>query len=70
MPPGVDFWQPSWCEHDCMEFQQQGYRRSTIDYSFLDLEKGNNSEPTDTIISEVAIRSMYDYYRKVMGFEE
>ncbi|MNT34964.1 hypothetical protein D3C72_1709720 [compost metagenome] len=50
-----------------MKFVQEGVRRASTDVNVLKLESGKQGT-SNTLISEAAIRSMYSYYRGVMGF--
>ncbi|MGH8811171.1 MAG: aromatic ring-hydroxylating dioxygenase subunit alpha [Advenella sp.] len=52
-------------DNEAMKFVQEGVRRSTTDTSIIKLD-ANKVGTSDTLISEAAIRSMYEYYRKVM----
>jgi anthranilate 1,2-dioxygenase large subunit len=52
-------------DNEAMKFVQEGVRRSTTDTSIIKLD-ANKVGTSDTLISESAIRSMYEYYRKVM----
>ncbi len=52
-------------DNEAMKFVQEGVRRSTTDTSIIKLD-ANKMGTSNTLISEAAIRSMYDYYRKVM----
>ena len=56
-------------DNEAMKFVQEGLRRGTSDVNVikLDSEQVGTSE---SLISEAAIRAMYVYYRKVMGFQE
>lgn len=53
-------------DNEAMKFVQEGIRRSTTDVNIIKLDK-DKLGTSDTLISEAAIRSMYQYYRQVMG---
>jgi len=50
-----------------MKFVQEGVRRSSTDTNLLRLDSGNVGT-SSSLISESAIRAMYQHYREVMGF--
>src|SRR5690625_3006880 len=52
-------------DNEAMKFVQEGLRRSTTDNNVIMLD-ANKVGTSDTLISEAAIRAMYQYYRKVM----
>jgi len=52
-------------DNEAMKFVQEGLRRSTTDNNVIKLD-ANKVGTSDTLISEAAIRAMYQYYRKVM----
>ncbi len=54
-------------DNEAMKFVQEGLRRSTTGLNVIKLESGKVGAST-SLISEAAIRSMYQYYRGVMGF--
>jgi len=54
-------------DNEAMKYVQEGIRRCTTGVNVLKLDSGKVGE-SDTLISEAAIRAMYVYYRKVMGF--
>ncbi|TAL75774.1 MAG: biphenyl 2,3-dioxygenase [Burkholderiaceae bacterium] len=54
-------------DSEAMKFVQEGLRRSTTKLNVIKLD-ANKVGTTDTLISEAAIRAMYQYYCKVMGF--
>ncbi|OZI56055.1 aromatic ring-hydroxylating dioxygenase subunit alpha [Bordetella genomosp. 4] len=54
-------------DNEAMKFVQEGVRRSSTDLNVLKLESGKVGT-SDTLISEAAIRAMYQYYRQVMEF--
>ena len=54
-------------DNEAMKFVQEGVRRASTDVNVLKLESGKRGT-SNTLISEAAIRSMYSYYRGVMGF--
>lgn len=54
-------------DNEAMKFVQEGVRRASTDVNVLKLESGKQGT-SSTLISEAAIRSMYSYYRGVMGF--
>ena len=54
-------------DNEAMKFVQEGVRRASTDVNVLKLESGKQGT-SNTLISEAAIRSMYSYYRGVMGF--
>ncbi|HEY9281701.1 MAG TPA: aromatic ring-hydroxylating dioxygenase subunit alpha [Eoetvoesiella sp.] len=54
-------------DNEAMKFVQEGIRRSSSDMNVIKLDAGKVGE-SNTLISEAAIRSMYQYYRGVMGF--
>ena len=53
-------------DNEALKFVQDGLRRSMPRAGLAKL--GHDTETTDTIITERAIRAMYRYYREVMGF--
>ena len=53
-------------DNEALKFLQDGLRKSLPRDGLALL--GDDDEPTDTIITERAIRGMYRYYRDVMGF--
>jgi anthranilate 1,2-dioxygenase large subunit len=53
-------------DNEALKFMQDGLMRSVPRYGLALL--GDDAETPDTIITERAIRAMYRYYRKVMGF--
>jgi anthranilate 1,2-dioxygenase large subunit len=50
-----------------MKFVQEGIRRSSSDINIIKLDSGKVGT-SDSLISEAAIRAMYQYYRGVMDF--
>lgn len=54
-------------DNEAMRFVQEGVRRSSTDVNVLKLDSGKVGTST-SLISEAAIRAMYQYYRGVMGF--
>ncbi len=54
-------------DNEAMKFVQEGVRRSTTDVNVLKLD-ANHVGTSNSLISESAIRAMYQYYRSVMGF--
>ncbi|WP_420226963.1 aromatic ring-hydroxylating dioxygenase subunit alpha [Pigmentiphaga litoralis] len=54
-------------DNEAMKFVQEGVRRTSTDVNVLKLESGHVGT-SETLISEAAIRAMYQYYRGVMGF--
>ena len=52
-------------DNEAMKFVQEGVRRSTTDVNVIQLD-ANKVGTSDTLISEAAIRAMYQYYRQVM----
>lgn len=54
-------------DNEAMKFVQEGLRRSTSNLNVLKLD-GDKVGTSDTLISEAALRAMYQYYRSVMGF--
>jgi anthranilate 1,2-dioxygenase large subunit len=54
-------------DNEAMKFVQEGLRRGTSDVNVIKLDSGQVGT-SDSLISEAAIRAMYVYYRKVMGF--
>jgi len=53
-------------DNEAMKFVQEGVRRASTGVNVLKLESGKLGT-SDSLISEAAIRSMYAYYRQVMG---
>ena len=53
---------------EVIEFSQQGFA-SSPDESALVTMGGRDMVPTDHMVTETAIRAMYAYWRKVMGYE-
>jgi len=53
-------------DNEAMKFVQEGLRRSTTDVNVLKLDYGNVGN-SNGLISESCIRSLYEYYRGVMG---
>jgi len=54
-------------DNEAMKFVQEGVRRSSIDRNLVLLDAGHTGTAT-SLISEAAIRGMYQYYRSVMEF--
>ena len=54
-------------DNEAMKFVQEGIRRSSTDRNVIKLD-ANKVGASNTLISEAAIRAMYQYYRGVMGF--
>ncbi|WP_084399144.1 aromatic ring-hydroxylating dioxygenase subunit alpha [Henriciella aquimarina] len=54
---------------EVIEFGQQGFEGSE-DEAALTTMGGYDSEPTDHMVTEAAIRGMYSYWRKVMGYDD
>ncbi len=54
-------------DNEAMKFVQEGVRRSSSDLNVLKLDPGQIGT-SSSLISESAIRAMYQYYRGVMGF--
>ena len=54
-------------DNEAMKFVQEGLRRGTSDTNVLKLDS-DTVGTSESLISEAAIRAMYVYYRKVMGF--
>ncbi|MGO4328516.1 aromatic ring-hydroxylating dioxygenase subunit alpha [Cupriavidus sp. 2TAF22] len=54
-------------DNEAMKFVQEGVRRSSSDVNVLKLDPGHVGT-ANSLISESAIRAMYQYYRSVMGF--
>ncbi len=54
-------------DNEAMKFVQEGLRRGTSDVNVLKLDS-ETVGTSESLISEAAIRAMYVYYRKVMGF--
>lgn len=54
-------------DNEAMKFVQEGVRRSSTDRNVLKLDPGHVGT-ANSLISESAIRAMYQYYRSVMGF--
>lgn len=52
-------------DNEAMKFVQEGIRRSSTDVNIIKLD-ANKTGTSNTLISEAAIRSMYQYYRQVM----
>lgn len=52
---------------EVIEFSQQGFS-ATPDEAALVLMGGRDAEPTNHMVTEAAIRAMYAYWRKVMGY--
>ena len=52
-------------DNEAMKFAQEGIRRSSTDVNIIKLDK-DKFGTSETLISEAAIRSMYQYYRQVM----
>ena len=53
-------------DNEALKFLQDGVRKAMPREGLAVL--GEDNEPTETIITERAIRGMYRYYRDVMGF--
>lgn len=53
-------------DNEAMKFVQEGVRRSSTGVNHIRLDPGRVGT-SETLISEAAIRSMYVYYREVMG---
>ena len=53
-------------DNEAMKFVQEGVRRSSTDRNVIKLDAGRVGT-SETLISEAAIRGMYQYYRGVMG---
>jgi anthranilate 1,2-dioxygenase large subunit len=53
-------------DNEALKFVQEGMRRSTTDTNVIQLDAGQTGT-TRGFISESCIRSMYAYYREVMG---
>lgn len=53
-------------DNEAMKFVQEGVRRSSTGINHIRLDPGRIGT-SETLISEAAIRSMYVYYREVMG---
>jgi anthranilate 1,2-dioxygenase large subunit len=54
-------------DNEAMKFAQEGVRRSNTDRNVIKLDSGKVGT-ANSLISEAAIRGMYQYYRNVMGF--
>ncbi|MEM5277307.1 aromatic ring-hydroxylating dioxygenase subunit alpha [Cupriavidus taiwanensis] len=54
-------------DNEAMKFVQEGVRRSSSDLNVLKLD-AQQIGTSSSLISESAIRAMYQYYRGVMGF--
>ncbi|WP_439672537.1 Phenylpropionate dioxygenase or related ring-hydroxylating dioxygenase, large terminal subunit [Cupriavidus necator] len=54
-------------DNEAMKFVQEGVRRSSSDLNVLKLDP-DQVGTSNSLISESAIRAMYQYYRGVMGF--
>ena len=54
-------------DNEAMKFVQEGVRRSSSDLNVLKLD-AQQVGTSSSLISESAIRAMYQYYRGVMGF--
>ncbi|WP_439687428.1 Phenylpropionate dioxygenase or related ring-hydroxylating dioxygenase, large terminal subunit [Cupriavidus oxalaticus] len=54
-------------DNEAMKFVQEGVRRSSSDLNVLKLD-AQQVGTSSSLISESAIRAMYQYYRDVMGF--
>lgn len=54
-------------DNEAMKFVQEGVRRSTTDLNVIKLDPAQVGT-SSSLISESAIRAMYQYYRGVMGF--
>lgn len=54
-------------DNEAMKFVQEGVRRSSSDLNVLKLDS-QQIGTSSSLISESAIRAMYQYYRGVMGF--
>jgi len=54
-------------DNEAMKFVQEGVRRSSSDINILKLDSGKVGT-SESLISEAAIRAMYQYYRGVMEF--
>jgi anthranilate 1,2-dioxygenase large subunit len=54
-------------DNEAMKFVQEGLSRGTSDVNVLKLDS-NKLGTSESLISEAAIRSLYVYYRQVMGF--
>lgn len=54
-------------DNEAMKFVQEGVRRSSSDINILKLDSGKVGT-SESLISEAAIRAMYQYYRGVMDF--
>jgi salicylate 5-hydroxylase large subunit len=53
---------------EVIEFSQQGFSASPQEAALVTMG-GREVEPTDHMVTETAIRAMYAYWRKVMGYE-
>lgn len=53
-------------DNEAMKFVQEGVRRSSTDRNIVKLDP-TRTGTSPTLISEAAIRGMYQYYRQVMG---
>ena len=54
-------------DNEAMKFVQEGVRRSSTDKNVIMLD-ADNIGTSKGLISEAAIRAMYQYYRREMGF--
>lgn len=54
-------------DNEAMKFVQEGVRRSSSNVNIIKLDSGKVGT-SDSLISEAAIRAMYQYYRGVMDF--
>lgn len=54
---------------EVMQFLQEGYVKSTTEHAVALLDLNNAGGPDNNLVTEEQIRSMYDYYRKVMGVD-
>jgi anthranilate 1,2-dioxygenase large subunit len=55
-------------DNEALKFVQEGLRRSSTDINTIKLDS-NHLGTSESLISEAAIRSLYVYYRDVMGVE-
>jgi anthranilate 1,2-dioxygenase large subunit len=53
-------------DNEVLQFIQEGFNSGTAGSTIYKLDM-QTTGTSDTLISEAAIRSMYTYYRKVMG---
>ena len=52
---------------EVIEFSQQGFTASSQEAALVTMG-GRDIEPTNHMVTETAIRGMYAYWRKVMGY--